>query len=234
VGFEALLRWTHPKLGAVPPAQFMPVLDDSGLILDVGRWVLGQACAQVAAWRAQGFATVPVSVNISPRQLADRGFNEIVLGVLLEHGLPASLLRLELPETAVMDDLDNASRTLSRLDQAGVTLVLDDFGTGYSALGMLRRLPFSDVKIDRSLIAALPDDAEDAMLVSGLIAMLHGMSKTVIGEGVETSAQLEELRGFGCDAVQGRLCGHPMEPEHTAALLGGAAQSDASGPLQCR
>ncbi|MCG6941019.1 MAG: EAL domain-containing protein [Thiohalocapsa sp.] len=221
VGLEALLRWRHPKLGSIAPAHFIPVLEDTGLILDVGRWVIQRACAQLAEWRAHGLPIVPVAVNVSPRQLADRGFNEIVLGALQEHGLPSSLLRVELAESAVMDDMDSASRALGRLDQAGVALVLDDFGTGYSALGMLRRLPFSGVKIDHSLITAMADNKEDEMLVAGLVAMLHGVNKTVIGEGVETHRQLEKLRACGCDAMQGWLCGPAADVDDTTALLGG-------------
>ena len=219
VGLEALLRWTHPKLGRIPPAQFIPVLEDSGLILDVGRWVLQRACVQLAEWRAQGVQVVPVSVNVSARQLAQRTFTDGVLDTLKEHGVPATLLCIELAEAAVMDDMDSAARALGRLAEAGVGLVLDDFGTGYSALGMLRRLPFSGVKIDRSLIAGIALNQEDAMLVEGLVAMLHGVSKTVIGEGVETREQLAKLRRCGCDAAQGWLCGHPLETERVSALL---------------
>jgi diguanylate cyclase (GGDEF)-like protein/PAS domain S-box-containing protein len=222
VGLEALLRWTHPKLGSIAPAEFIPVLEDTGLILDVGRWVVQRACDQLADWRSRGLDLPPVAINVSPRQLADRSFVDFVLDALEGREVPPDLLRIELVESAVMDDMDSAARALGQLDQAGVGLVLDDFGTGYSALGMLRQLPFSSVKIDQSLIAGMTISQEEAMLVSGLIAMLHALDKTVVAEGVETEAQLDRLRDWNCDAMQGWLRARPMPADDVAALLGAA------------
>ncbi len=207
--FEALLRWRHPELGLLSPSKFVPIAEESGLIFQLGAWVLRQACEQCRLWQQRGPSGVRVAVNVSALEFAQPEFAVNVLRVLEETGLPGRLLDLELTETTLMRDLEPAMRKMSLLRSRGVRIAIDDFGTGYSSLGYLARLPVDALKIDRSFVSDLAANPTSRSLVAGMIALAHSIGKRVVVEGVETEAQLEILRGSGCDEMQGFLLGRP-------------------------
>ncbi len=215
VGAEALLRWQHPHLGMVPPVVFIEIAEQTGLIDDIGRSVLEQACKDASTWAATASGKPFVSVNISPRQLRSGELPDVVSNALRNSGLVASQLHLELTETAVLVDEDQASALLSRVRTTGVKVWLDDFGTGFSGLSHLRRVPVDGVKIDRSFVADLLRDPDDLALTSAIIAMAHSLSITVVAEGIETDGQCQLLRERGCDQGQGFLFGRPMDAAET-------------------
>jgi predicted signal transduction protein with EAL and GGDEF domain len=219
IGMEALLRWHNPILGDVMPDRFIPLLESSGRINQVGLWVVEQACAQLAAWRDAGIDLVPVAVNVSAVQLVDGDFPDQVKETLQRFAIPPRLLTLELTETAVVEDETVGVLALERLARLGVWLHMDDFGTGWSSLGLLRKLPFDTVKIDRSFVMDIAHSDADALLVAGIISMAHSLNKQVIAEGVETDAQLALLKGYQCDNAQGWLFGHPEAPGQIEELL---------------
>ena len=219
VGMEALSRWHSPIFGDVMPDRFIPLLESSGRINQVGLWVVEQACEQLAVWRDAGVDPAPVAVNVSAVQLVDGRFPELVKEALERFSLPARLLTVELTETAVVDDESVGIAVLERLDRLGVWLHLDDFGTGWSSLGLLRKLPFDTVKIDRSFVADIAESQADALLVAGIISMAHSLNKAVIAEGVETEAQMTRLRDYHCDAAQGWLYSRPLDPPQIERLL---------------
>ncbi len=204
-GAEALLRWRDADLGDVSPGEFIPVAEESGFIVALGDWVLCEAVRQAAAWQAQGRPLL-VSVNVSALQFQQAGFVGRVAAVLAEHGLPARLLELELTESILIQDADEALARLRALDQLGVQLAIDDFGTGYSSLGYLKRFPIRRLKIDRSFIRGLPDDDSDAGIAQAVIHLARALRLRVIAEGVETAAQRDFLAAAGCDEYQGFLC----------------------------
>ena len=209
VACEALLRWDHPELGVISPADFVPIAEESGMIVAIGEWVLRQACGDAIAWLRSGARPLRVCVNVSGHQLRRSEFATTVATVLDETGLDASLLELELTESTVMQDDAPTNHALRTLDERGVGLALDDFGTGYSSLSYLRRFPLDHVKIDRSFVREIPDNADDAALTSAIIAMAHSLRIGVIAEGVESVEQAEFLRARGCDLLQGYLLGRP-------------------------
>jgi len=209
-GFEALVRWNHPTRGIVPPSEFIPSLEKTGLIERVGAWVLRTACQQLKTWEAMGFATLQMAVNVSLRQLADPSFPELVAAVLSELELPASRLELELTESMLMHDVTKSEKILFRLKALGVSLSIDDFGTGYSSLAYLKRLPIDKLKIDRSFVQDITTDPNDASITRAIIGMAHSLKMTVIAEGVETEAQLATLVGEQCETVQGYFISKPM------------------------
>lgn len=227
IGCESLLRWQDSIRGSVPPDQFLPILEANGEIVDIGSWVLDRVCAQLAHWRAAGLTLVPTAVNVSARQLALVEFPDLVDRTLSHYRLPPATLILELTETALIEDEAAAAQALNRLAQLGVALHMDDFGTGYASFDILRKLPFSLVKIDRSFIARIADSDQDAILVAGIISMAHSLSKTVLAEGVELDAQWSQLKRYHCDFAQGWLFERPMEAEDFSALL---AASSVSAP----
>jgi diguanylate cyclase (GGDEF)-like protein len=216
VGAEALLRWQHPHLGMVPPVVFIEVAEQTGIIEDIGRAVLEQACKDAAQWSTTIAGKPFVSVNISPRQLRSGELPDVVSNALRSSGLIASQLHLELTETAVLVDEDQASALLSRVRATGVKVWLDDFGTGFSGLSHLRRVPVDGVKIDRSFVADLLRDPDDLALTTAIIAMAHSLSITVVAEGIESDGQCQILRERGCDQGQGFLFGRPMDAEEAA------------------
>jgi diguanylate cyclase (GGDEF)-like protein len=212
-GAEALLRWQHPRLGLVPPSVFVEVAEQSGLIGQLGRHVLDQACADAAAWVARDGSKLFVSVNVSSHQLRSGELPEVVTHALRNSGLAANQLHLELTETAVLGDEAQASVLLSRVRAGGVKVWLDDFGTGFSGLSHLRRVPVDGVKIDRSFVADVLRDPDDLALTSAIIAMAHSLGITVVAEGIETEGQYAVLRERGCDQGQGFWLGRPMSSD---------------------
>ncbi|MHC8418719.1 putative bifunctional diguanylate cyclase/phosphodiesterase [Streptomyces sp. NB004] len=216
-GLEALVRWVHPERGKVPPDEFIAIAESSGLMPHLTEYVLETALGQVARWRAQGLF-VPVAVNVSPRDVHTPGFAGAVAW-LARHGVPAGALQLEITEHVLLEDPQRAADTLNALTGHGVKMSLDDFGTGYSSLVHLRRLPVSELKIDRSFVARLAVDAEDAEIVRCTVDLAHSLGLLVVAEGVEDDETWERLRDLGCDAVQGWLVAAAMPPEETTAWL---------------
>ena len=216
---EALLVWNHPKLGVIPPLQFIPVAEESGLIIPIGNWVLREACRQNAEWQKAGHPRVKVAVNVSVMQFTRPGFTEIVSHVLKETGLAPSCLELELTESLIMQDVRESAQQLDRLRSLGVNLAIDDFGTGYSSLSYLRMLPIGTLKIDQSFLQEVDSNPNTMPLVRAIVALAHSLQLCVVAEGVETERQLEALRQVGCDMVQGYLIGLPVSAEATGHLL---------------
>ncbi|WP_018531281.1 bifunctional diguanylate cyclase/phosphodiesterase [Streptomyces sp. HmicA12] len=217
-GLEALVRWVHPERGKVPPDEFIAIAESSGLMPHLTEYVLETALAQVARWRAQGLY-VPVAVNVSPRDVHTPGFAGAVAARLARHGVPAGSLQLEITEHVLLEDPQRAADTLAGLTGHGVKMSLDDFGTGYSSLVHLRRLPVSELKIDRSFVARLAVDNEDAEIVRCTVDLAHSLGLLVVAEGVEDDETWERLRDLGCDAVQGWLVAAAMPPDEATAWL---------------
>ncbi len=222
VGMEALLRWNHPEFGIVSPAEFIPLLEETGLILPVGNWVLHQACAQMRRWLDAGIVQGRMAVNISARQFTDAGFLHAVQRTLTTCGLDAERLELEMTESIFLRDSQATSDMLRALDDLGVTLAIDDFGTGYSSLSYLKRFPIRTLKIDRSFIRDITEDADDEALSAAILAMAQRLDLRVVAEGVETEAQLQMLRTFGCELVQGYLFSRPLAAPQMERYLGNA------------
>ncbi|MGW1955692.1 putative bifunctional diguanylate cyclase/phosphodiesterase [Streptomyces sp. NPDC001920] len=217
-GLEALVRWVHPERGKVPPDEFIAIAESSGLMPHLTEYVLETALGQVAQWRSQGLY-VPVAVNVSPRDVHTPGFAGSVAARLARHGVPAGALQLEITEHVLLEDPQRAADTLAGLTGHGVKMSLDDFGTGYSSLVHLRRLPVSELKIDRSFVARLAVDNEDAEIVRCTVDLAHSLGLLVVAEGVEDDETWERLRDLGCDAVQGWLVAAAMPAEETTAWL---------------
>jgi diguanylate cyclase (GGDEF)-like protein len=219
VGVEALLRWHCAELGHVSPADFIPVAEESGIIVPLGRWVLQTACRQAAAWRAAGLLDTieHVAVNMSARQTRDESLMDDILGILAETGLPAHLLELEITEGVLMENVNANLALLHRIQSAGIQLSIDDFGTGYSSMAYLKRFPINQLKVDRSFVKDVPGDGE--AIVTAIIAMAHSLGLTVVAEGVETSEQLDFLRRAGCDTMQGYYFARPMPVAALSDLL---------------
>ena len=209
-GFEALLAWNHPKLGLTAPARFIPVAEESGMIVPIGTWVLAEACRQSAIWQHLGCPRVRVAVNVSATQFSRTDFTETVAEALSASGLDPSLLELELTEGVVVRDLEESIRQMERLRALGVGISIDDFGTGYSSLSYLRRLPIDALKMDRSFLQEIDREPNTIPLVKAIITLAHGLRLTVVAEGVENQGQLEALRNVGCDLFQGYLLGEPV------------------------
>jgi diguanylate cyclase (GGDEF)-like protein/PAS domain S-box-containing protein len=218
-GAEALLRWTHPSLGVISPAQFIPVAEECGLILPIGSWVLRRACEQAQAWVKAGLALGSVAVNVSAKEFRGELFLERLLGVLDETGLDPSLLELELTESVLMKHAESAASILGTLRESGVQVAVDDFGTGYSSLSYLRKFPIDALKIDRSFVGRIGKTADDASIVTAVIGMARSLKLRVVAEGVETLEQSEFLRARDCDEAQGYYFSRPVPPEQFASLL---------------
>ncbi|MDX3893826.1 putative bifunctional diguanylate cyclase/phosphodiesterase [Pusillimonas sp.] len=208
-GAEALVRWQHPRHGLIMPDDFIPTAEKTGLIIDIDNWVLNEACRQIKEWRDQGHEWT-VSVNLSPLQFAHADLIQTVGSALRRHGLPPGCLVLEITESTAMRNVDASMTILRQLDELGVKISIDDFGTGYSSLLYLKRLPASELKIDRGFISELVRDTEDAAIVSAIIALGKALQLKIVAEGVETPAQQEFLSELGCDSLQGYLLGHPV------------------------
>ncbi|MDO5625378.1 MAG: EAL domain-containing protein [Pseudomonadota bacterium] len=220
VGMEALLRWHHPERGPVSPAEFIPIAEDTGLILPLGAWVLEQACAQLVAWAARPeTAQLSISVNVSVRQFRHPEFVDMVMGAIDKYGVEPRLLKLELTESLLAERMEVTLAKMDVLKQLGVTLSLDDFGTGYSSLGYLKRLPLDQLKIDQSFVADVLTDPSDAAIARAIIELAHSLELKVLAEGVETEAQRAFLAERGCDFFQGFLLARPMPLQDVDALM---------------
>ena len=219
VGAEALVRWAHPTRGLVPPDEFIPLAEERGLIVPIGRWVIQAACRQIRDWRLAGFVAPPVAVNLSARQFASDSLVDDLVDALTLYGVAAVELEVELTESVLMADPERANEVLQQLHAMGVRIAIDDFGTGYSSLSYLKRFPAQTVKIDRSFIRGLPSDDDDTAITQAVIAMAHSLGLGVVAEGVETVEQLGLLRKLGCDQAQGYLLGRPVQASDLAARL---------------
>jgi EAL domain-containing protein (putative c-di-GMP-specific phosphodiesterase class I) len=216
---EALVRWRHPERGMVPPVEFIPLAEETGLILPLGDMVLEKACAQVADWQRQGLPVVPVSINVSPRQFNHGEMTSSVTQALARHRLDGWQVEIEITESSMIgDDVDVASE-LQAFRDLGVKLLVDDFGTGYSSLSQLQRLDMDILKIDRAFTATLCRNDGGEVFIRAIVSMAHALEMSVVAEGVETAVQLEALRRLGCDEVQGYLIARPLPPEQIPALL---------------
>ncbi len=223
---EALLRWNSPALGSVSPEQFIPVAEETGLIIPIGEWVLEQACRQTAAWRGIGLPPVQVSVNVSARQLRLKGLLEVVKRVVGRSGITPGGLYLEITESTIMDNVERALVTLNQLHDVGVGISIDDFGVGYSSLAALKQLPVDVLKIDRSFVRDIVVDRDDLEIVSAVTAMAHNLKIRVVAEGVETKEQFQLVKELGSDEIQGFWISQPMTADNARAFLAGEAASD--------
>jgi predicted signal transduction protein with EAL and GGDEF domain len=218
-GVEALVRILHPELGMVPPVEFIPVAEDTGLIIPLGLSVLRTACAQNKAWQTLGFKPFNVSVNVSTQQIRRPGLVEAVETILRETGLEPGYLELEITESVFLEDERRARETLDRLRAMGIVLAIDDFGTGYSSMSYLKRFPIGMVKIDRSFVKDVAENPENRGIVAAIISVSQELGLKVVAEGVETREEEDFLRTRECDSLQGYRFGRPMEPEGIVALL---------------
>jgi EAL domain-containing protein (putative c-di-GMP-specific phosphodiesterase class I) len=223
VGAEALLRWMHPQRGMVMPGQFIPIAEESTLILDIGHWVLETACQQLALWsKGEQTHDLTLSVNVSAKQFAQQNFVAKVAEIVRKHRVNPALLKLELTESIIVNDLSDVVNKMHALRSTGVKLSLDDFGTGYSSLSYLKQLPLDQLKIDQSFVRSIAMDGNDALLVLAIIELANIFHLNVVAEGVETEAQLAFLKHHDCMSYQGYLFSKPVPLDEFEALLGAA------------
>jgi diguanylate cyclase (GGDEF)-like protein len=225
-GVEALLRWNHPEHGMIPPDEFIPIAERSGIIQDIGVWVLRESCRQAVRWRDEGIARLTVSVNVSTVQFRIGDLSRVVADLLVETGLPASLLELEITETGIMRDMHVAGDTLLALHRLGVGMAIDDFGTGYSSLSYLRSLPVDRIKIDRSFVKDVIASEDAAVIATAIVNLAHNLRMEVVAEGVETKEQADFIRGTGCAFVQGYYYGKPSSAADIRAMLSRAPAAE--------
>lgn len=218
-GVEALIRWVSPQFGFVSPADFIAIAEETGLIVPMGRWVVQTACAQNRAWQKGGLPLLRIAVNISARQMADKGLVNFIVDSMTRTDLTAESLELEITESAVMSNQDHAEKVLNQLKALGFHLTMDDFGTGYSSLAYLKRFPFDSVKIDQSFVRGIPANRDDCAIVEAIVAMAHSLELKVVAEGVETQEQSEFLRKLGCDQIQGYVFSKPIPSAEIVGLL---------------
>ena len=228
-GVEALLRWQNPYLGSVTPTQFIPVAEETGLIVPIGKWVMKTACAQNVAWQKQGLPAVCMAVHLSLRQLTDDSLLDDIRTALNDSGMAPNLLELEVTESMVMYNPLRMVSVLAKIKSKGVRLAIDDFGTGYSSLAQIKRFPVDTLKVDRSFIRHLPQDAEDKAITEAIIGMGKALSLTVVAAGVETEEQMNFLKEQFCDEMQGYYFSKPIMPEQFADLLRKHVPSPARG-----
>jgi EAL domain-containing protein (putative c-di-GMP-specific phosphodiesterase class I) len=217
---EVLLRWRRPGHGLVAPDDFIPMLEENGMIVPVGEWVIRAACEQAVAWRAAGLPPVPLAVNLSARQFMHRGLIESIRSIILDTGIDPAMLEFELTETALMQHGRQTLETLEQISAMGIRLSIDDFGTGYSSLAYLKRFPVHKIKIDRAFVRDLETSSEDRAIVAAIMALAGSLQLSVVAEGVENAAQLALLRGQGCDLAQGYLFARPASVADVTPLLG--------------
>jgi EAL domain-containing protein (putative c-di-GMP-specific phosphodiesterase class I) len=218
-GLEALVRWQHPERGLLMPGDFIDLAEESGLIVPLGRWVMGEACRQVRQWREDGLDPPRCAINLSARELTSDSVVADIQEALAAQALEAGALEVEITESALMSEPERAQQHLARLRAMGVRIAIDDFGTGHASLSYLKRFPAGTVKIDRDFVAGLPDRHDDAAIVRAVATLAHSLGMVVVAEGVETARQLDFLRQAGCDQVQGYLTGRPLPAEAMAAVL---------------
>jgi EAL domain-containing protein (putative c-di-GMP-specific phosphodiesterase class I) len=220
-GFEALVRWQHPERGLIHPAKFIPIAEETGMIIPVGKWILGEACRQMSRWQKLLCmdGPLPVSVNLSGKQFLQPDLLEQIQEVLRETGLDPRGLKLEITETVVMENIETATHTLEQLRALGVELSIDDFGTGYSSLSYLQRFPVSTLKIDRSFVSRMTESDGTAEIVRTIAKLAQTMGMDVVAEGVETESQRAQLRDFECEFGQGYFFSRPMDGDDAEALL---------------
>jgi len=218
-GLEALIRWVSPQLGFVAPGDFISIAEETGLIVPMGRWVAQTACVQNRAWQKSGLPQLRIAINISARQMADKGLVAFLAETVRMTGLTVESLELEITESAVMSNQEHAEKVLNELKALGFHLTMDDFGTGYSSLAYLKRFPFDSVKIDQSFVRGIPQSKDDEAIVEAIIAMAHSLQLKVVAEGVETKEQFEFLRSLGCDQIQGYYFSKPIPASEIVMLL---------------
>ena len=233
-GLEALVRWISPQLGLVPPGDFISIAEETGLIVPLGRWVAQTACVQNRAWQKGGLPPLRIAINISARQMADKGLVQFISDTVRKTGLTVDSLELEITESAVMSNQEHAEKVLNELKALGFHLTMDDFGTGYSSLAYLKRFPFDSVKIDQSFVRGIPESKDDEAIVEAIIAMARSLRLKVVAEGVETKEQFDFLRQLGCDQIQGYYFSKPIPSNEVVMLLYKSmtreAAAAASGP----
>ncbi|HET6976124.1 MAG TPA: EAL domain-containing protein [Pyrinomonadaceae bacterium] len=227
-GVEALVRWQHPQLGLVSPSEFIPLAEDTGLIVPIGEWVLREACLQGRRWNEQGFAPIRIAVNISARQFHDRDLSQTVIRILEETGFSPKYLELELTESSIMQNAEFAASMLNQLKSMGINISIDDFGTGFSSLASLKRLPIDALKIDQSFVREATSDPDDAALVMAIITLAHNLRLKVIAEGVETEDQLRFLQLLRCDEIQGYFFSKPLPADTLVTLFDSQVKTDQS------
>ncbi len=210
VGAEALIRWVHPEMGIISPVQFIPLAEETGLIIPIGRWIFSEACRELAKWKSEGLS-LTMSVNLSVKQLRDREWLSNLEKVLAENRIDPEFFHIEITESSLMENIEFILSKLMYLKEKGIQFSIDDFGTGYSSLNYLKRLPIHAVKIDRTFIVDLPTNAQDASIVEAVINMAHGLGLKTVAEGVDTAEQLEFLKGKGCDILQGYYFSKPLD-----------------------
>jgi EAL domain-containing protein (putative c-di-GMP-specific phosphodiesterase class I) len=216
IGFEALARWHHPSRGFVPPGEFIPLAEESGLIVEMGEWILREACREAASWPMP----LQIAVNLSPAQFMHGDMVSLLHSILLETGLTPGRLELEITEGVLIEDFDRGLALLRRLKAIGVRISMDDFGSGYSSLSYLQAFPFDKIKVDRAFVMNLGRNPQSAAIVRAVIGLGHGLEMSIVAEGVETQEQLSFLSDEGCDAVQGYFIGRPQPIGQYAALVG--------------
>ncbi len=219
VGVEALMRWKHPKMGMIPPLKFIPLAEDTGLIVPLGLWVLRESCRQARAWQDMGFAPMRIAVNVSAMQFAQKDFVQTVMHALESTRLAGRWLELELTESVLMHDTQGGARKLTELRQSGVGIAIDDFGMGYSSLAYLQQLPIDTLKIDGSFVRGISGGGKDAAVVKAITSLAHSLEMKVVAEGVETESQRAFLFQIGCDEMQGYLFSRPKPAEEIEVML---------------
>ena len=218
-GVEALVRWNHPELGMLAPMRFIPVAEETGLIVPIGRWVLRTACAQNMEWQRQGLPPLSMVINVSPRQFSDESLLSDIDQALADSGMDAKQLQIEITESMVMLNVERAIGVLDEIQSRGVRLAIDDFGTGYSSMSMMKRFPIDTIKIDRSFVRDLPRNSEDKAIAEAIIGMGKALGLTIVAEGVETAEQDDFLRKNYCDEIQGFLFSKPVTADKIAELV---------------
>ncbi len=210
VGFEGLIRWAHPEKGLIPPDVFIPIAEETGLIVPIGYWVIEEACRQILHWNQKGLNVVPVSINVSPLQLKQSSFFNNLRDIIARIGVDPAMLGIEITETTVMHDVESNALNMARLRELNIEISIDDFGTGYSSLSYLKKLPIDVLKIDRSFVSEMTIDHDAVAVVDAIISLAHTLKLAVVAEGVETREQLKYLRDSGCEYIQGYLCSRPV------------------------
>ncbi len=223
-GVEALIRWQHPELGLIPPSDFIPLLEETGLIIEVGDWIMETACQQLKVWVQAGYTDLSMSINVSGHQFHNQKFYSRMVELTEKHGITASQIELEITESILMDKQKKTLENINKLDLYGFRIAIDDFGTGYSSLSYLQRFRVDTLKIDRSFISDIIRNPDDAAITSAVIAMAHSLKLNIVAEGVETPQQLSFLQQQNCQLIQGYFFSHPLNAKDMTQLLSNGIQ----------